>query len=214
MVLACMALEFMKVEETDECRDVICSAVRTAERHYDPNRRILLENVATSGAPPSNTPELRFFNPGHSIETGWFLLHCAPYSEDEARCRDMALDVIEGSLDVGWDREFGGLLYFMDLEGKPTLQLESPMKLWWPHTEALYALLRAYSETRRAVFLDWLEKVDAYSFSHFSDPEHGEWYGYLDRRGDPTHTCKGGNYKGFFHLPRFLLMSAQLLGKL
>ncbi|HOX05002.1 MAG TPA: hypothetical protein PK280_01260 [Planctomycetota bacterium] len=41
------------------------------------------------------------------------------------------------------------------------------------------------------------------------DRQHGEWFGYFDRQGNCTHTCKGGNHKGFFHLPRFLMMTAQ-----
>ena len=45
-----------------------------------------------------------------------------------------------------------------------------------------------------------------YSFDHFSDPVHGEWYGYLNREGMRTHQLKGGPYKGCFHVPRGLLL--------
>ena len=99
----------------------------------------------------------------------------------------------------------------MDVEQKPMLQLEAPMKLWWPHTEAIYALILAYTETRDPKWLKWLERVDAYAFQHFSDPEHGEWFGYCDRSGKLTHTLKGNNYKGAFHVPRFLLFSLQAI---
>jgi N-acylglucosamine 2-epimerase len=127
--------------------------------------------------------------------------------------KQLALDALEGSLEFGWDKEFGGLPYFMDIEGKPTLQLESSMKLWWPHTEAIYALVLAYKLTGQQKWLQWLEKVDGYAFSHFADAKFGEWFGYCDRRGNLTHTCKGGNYKGFFHVPRFLLMSIQAIDR-
>jgi len=127
----------------------------------------------------------------------------------DSTMQKMALSTLEGSLEYGWDKEYGGLYYFMDIEDKPTLQLESTMKLWWPHTEAIYALVLAYSMTGDNKWLDWLQRVHQYSFSHFVDVEHGEWYGYCDRTGHPTNTCKGGNYKGFFHVPRALLFSIQ-----
>jgi len=81
------------------------------------------------------------------------------------------------------------------------------MKLWWPHTEALYAVILAAMLTKDAKWQSWLEKLDKYTWEHFPDPACGEWFGYCDRQGNSTHTCKGGNYKGFFHVPRFLMMS-------
>ncbi|XP_072102382.1 N-acylglucosamine 2-epimerase isoform X4 [Mobula birostris] len=75
------------------------------------------------------------------------------------------------------------------------LQLEWDMKLWWPHTEALVALLLGYQLSRDPRLLDFFRQVFDYSFSHFPDQEHGEWYGYLNRRGEVTHTFKGGPFK-------------------
>ena len=37
----------------------------------------------------------------------------------------------------------------------------------------------------------------------------GEWFGYCNRDGSRLHDCKGGNYKGCFHVPRALLMCMQ-----
>jgi N-acylglucosamine 2-epimerase len=112
---------------------------------------------------------------------------------------------------MGWDPEYGGLYYFMDIQGKPTLQLEASMKLWWVHTEAIYALVLAYTLTHEPRWLEWLERVHTYAYQHFADPEYGEWFGYCDRYGKVTHTLKGGSYKGFFHVPRSLLFSIQRL---
>ena len=213
MVLASMAIELIQVEDDDRYRQVMADAVAGAKRHFDAERRILVENaVLGDNSEVEGWPEGRFFNPGHSIEVAWFLLHLLEYVDD-AQCRQMAFDALEGSLEFGWDREFGGLFYFMDLEGKPTLQLESSMKLWWPHTEALYALVLAHSMTEEERWLEWLERVDEYVCDHFVDEEYGGWYGYCDRRGNLTHTCKGGNYKGFFHVPRALLMCVQQIEK-
>jgi N-acylglucosamine 2-epimerase len=119
--------------------------------------------------------------------------------------------VIDGSLDRGWDRDSGGLFYFIDIGSRPTLQLESTMKLWWPHTEALYALLRALALTGDQMWRRWLDRVADYAFDRFSDPVCGEWFGYCDRAGQRTNLCKGNNYKGCFHVPRLLLLSLQVL---
>ena len=208
MVLASMAIELIQVHDDPRYRQVMQAAVEGAVRHYDSGRRIFLENAVLDGPDLKNWPEGRFFNPGHSIEVAWFLLHVLEHMPDSAH-QKLALEAIEGSLEFGWDKEFGGLYYFMDVEGRPTLQLESSMKLWWPHTEALYALLLAYRWTGEDRWLTWLERVDEYAYRHFVDEEYGGWFGYCDRRGNLTHPCKGGNYKGFFHVPRFLLMSVQ-----
>ncbi len=201
MVTASMASEIAKVDPDPRYREVLRECLEASRSLYDPSRRIFLEY------PPADTPEGRLFCPGDSIEASWFLLHAGPDEE----MRALLLDSIEGALEFGWDKEYGGLYYFMDVEGLPPLPLESNMKLWWPHTEAIYATILAYSLTSERRFLTWLERIDAYAFAHFSDPAHGEWFGYCDRRGELTNTAKGNNYKGCFHVPRMLLLSYQLL---
>ena len=38
---------------------------------------------------------------------------------------------------------------------------------------------------------------------HLCDADGGgEWFGYLRRDNTVFNRCKGGNYKGFFHVPR------------
>ena len=121
------------------------------------------------------------------------------------------LDVLEHSLALGWDAEQGGggLLYMMDLCGKPLADctVTAEHKLWWPMSEALYALMLAIELTGdEARWLPWLRKVHTFIYSRLCDAPY-EWYGYLRRDGSPANTCKGGNYKGFFHVPRGLLLS-------
>ena len=210
MVIALLAMEIVKFDPSPVYEGWLDWCLRAVRAHYDAGRRILLENAMPDDAGFRATPEGRFFCPGSAIEVAWFLLHVEKQRPNAPVCA-MLLEVIEGSLEYGWDREFGGLYYFMDVESKPLLQLEAPMKLWWPHTEAIYACILAYKETRDEKWLRWLERVDAYAFEHFSDPEYGEWFGYCDRSGRLTHTLKGNNYKGAFHVPRFLLFSLQAM---
>lgn len=214
MVLANMALELMKEEQRPRYVRIIRDAITGVLRHYDARRRLLRENVPLDARQDLNAwPEGRFFNPGHSIETAWFLLRMLEHCPD-ARHRQIALDAIEGSLEFGWDKKYGGLFYFMDVENQPTIPLESDMKLWWPHLEAIYAVLLAYKLTGEKRWLAWLAKLHDYTFGHFVDRRYGGWFGYLDRRGNVTNDCKGNNYLACYHVTRSLMMSAQLIEKI
>jgi N-acylglucosamine 2-epimerase len=208
MVLASMALEFAALRPDARYDRVIEEAMEGVRRHYDAERRILVENVPLDGRDLSAWPEGRLFNPGHAVEVAWFLLHMLERFPD-AELQRLALDALEGSLELGWDAEHDGLFYFVDTQGRPLPQLEANMKLWWPHTEAIYALVLAHTLTGEERWAQWLKRVHDYSYAHFADLARGEWFGYCDRQGNLTHQSKGGPYKGFFHVPRALLFSIQ-----
>ncbi|NJN17929.1 MAG: N-acylglucosamine 2-epimerase [Oscillochloris sp.] len=210
LVVGMMALDLARFTNDPRYDAVIRDTITGVARHYDAARRIFVENIGLDGRDLSALPEGRMFNPGHSIECAWIMLQMLDRVPDR-ELSHMALEAIAGSLDLGWDHEYGGILYFVDLAGKPTLQLESTMKLWWPHAEAIYALVLAYTRSGEARWLEWLERVDGYTYGHFVDPEYGEWFGYCDRQGNLALSSKGGNYKGFFHVPRALLFSVQAI---
>eukprot|EP00948_MAST-09A_sp_MAST-9A-sp1_P003871 g3871.t1 len=216
----------------------IMAAMVNCKAHFDTrvNRNVFLENAHKVNGCSSDTPEGRLFVPGHSIEVAWFLLKMCDtvrtYSSqpfvltDEAlaqanACEELALKVIEGTLKQGWDSKFGGLFYMMDIEGKPLVDCTCTAdgKLWWPHTEAMIALIMAFVRdkdvNRKEKWIEWLKKVDDYTYNHFAErPDDklgvGGWYGYCNRDGSLSSTCKGGSYKGFFHVPRALLMCIQI----
>jgi len=151
-------------------------------------------------------------NPGHSLEAAWFIAVEALRRNDK-ELLDKSLNIIDWSLEIGWDKEYGGLFSFVDIEGKPAEQLEWDMKLWWPHTEALYATALAWKATNDVKYKDWFEKFHDYSFSKFADNEYGEWFGYLHRDGTVSNTLKGNIFKGPFHLPRALMLLADLFAQ-
>ncbi|XP_058678300.1 N-acylglucosamine 2-epimerase [Ammospiza caudacuta] len=91
------------------------------------------------------------------------------------------------------------------------LQLEWSMKLWWPHAEAMVALLAAQRFQPRPSLVSQFLQVAQYTFDKFRDPEHGEWFGYLNRDGSVALSIKGGPYKGCFHVARALLMCEEML---
>lgn len=209
LVKAMMTLELMKDHQDARYGKVLEDCFTAMDLHYDPARRLWRENALLEGN-QDDLPEGRLFSPGSAVEVAWFLLHALEQQPDAGRLHRL-LEGIEGSLEFGWDRDYGGLFYFMDVEGKPLLPLEGQMKLWWPHTEAIYATLLAYSLTQEDKWLEWLARLDDYAFRHFADPEFGEWFGYCDRQGHQTSLLKGNHYKGAYHVTRFLLFSLQRL---
>jgi N-acylglucosamine 2-epimerase len=125
----------------------------------------------------------------------------------------LGLDLIRWGFDLGWDPQYGGIFNDVDAEGKPMYganALLADTKLWWQAAEALYGLLLGFAETGDPWYWEAYRKVHEYSFSHFADPEFGEWYGYLDRTGRPINTSKGSDRKTVFHIGRNFFWCARL----
>jgi N-acylglucosamine 2-epimerase len=190
--------------------DLLRSGVSIIERHWKPEMGVLLENVAPDGEPLLDLPEGRMFHPGHAIESAWMLMEIARWRDDYSLLQT-AVDILLAALKQGWDTEYGGLRYITNYDWTPTHSLEADLKLWWPHCETLYALLLGWDLTGREDLGDWYEMVHDYTFSHFPDPEYGEWFGYLNRDGSRVWSAKANGWKGFFHLPRILYRCFRLL---
>jgi N-acylglucosamine 2-epimerase len=180
------------------------------EKHWKPDRRALLENVAMDGSPLLDLPEGRMFHPGHAIESAWMMMEVAIKGNNN-ELMVSAIEILLASLEHGWDQEYGGIRYITNIDWTPCHNLEADLKLWWPHGEALYALLLAWAKTGREDLGQWYEKVHDYTFNNFPDQEYGEWFGYLNRAGSKIWSAKANGWKGFFHLPRILFRCYQLL---
>ncbi len=182
--------------------------------HVHPELHCVLENVAEDGEARLYYTDGRVVNPGHDIEGVWFLLEHARRTGD-AELVKRAAQIFDWAVAAGWDSEYGGLLYFVDALGKPPEAYEHDMKLWWPHDEILISSLMLYRNTKDEKYLDWFYTTLDYCKKHFSDPEYGEWYGYLRRDGLPTMpSTKGSTFKGPFHLPRMLIMTDLTAGEI
>lgn len=180
--------------------------------HIDRKLQTVFERVLPDGSHPDNM-EGRLLNPGHALETLWFLLHRVAGKGDKAKINDIA-EIMLWPAERGWDEKYGGFFYYQDYKGFPTEKLESDMKVWWVHAEALCAFLLAYKFTGDSRHEAWFKRVDEYTWKHFPDPEYGEWYGYLNRQGEPALSQKGGKWKGFFHLPRSLIVCIDWLNEM
>ncbi len=179
-------------------------------RHFaKPERRVLLETVNEDGSLAEGC-EGRCVNPGHCLETAWFIMEEGRYRGDPSLV-ERALPIVEWSLERGWDQEHGGIFSFVDLEGRTPAQIEWDMKYWWPHCEATYACLLAWALTGEPRWERWFDTLHDYTWRRFPDPVHGEWFGYLRRDGSVANDVKGNHYKGAFHVPRFELYSGLLL---
>ena len=184
-------------------------ARRVLQHFVRPKRKLLVEFLSADYSElPS--PEGTFVMPGHAIESMWFVLHWALRQGDQEMIRQ-AVEVVRWHLEAGWDPEFGGIFLGIDAEGLSPFLPHSDKKLWWPHTEALYALLLAHKVTGESWCWNWYRRVHEWAFRHFSMPEVGEWRQRLDRSGQPVADVVALPVKDPFHLPRAAILILQLL---
>jgi N-acylglucosamine 2-epimerase len=213
MMLLCVS-EQMRRHDEDPLYDEVAgrAVVELLSDFVRTEERALVENVGPRGE-LLDLPEGRLICPGHAIETAAFLMEHGRRLDDK-RMIYSACEVLDWSLERGWDAAHGGIVYFTDAQGRPPEQLEHDMKLWWPHVEALRAALLAYRLTFEKRYRDWFLKLHEWTFAHFPDPEFGEWFGYLHYDGTVALPQKGGLWKGAFHVGRGLLDCWRLLEEL
>ena len=177
-----------------------------------PEHRLLFEFTALDGS-LIDTPQGRSIVPGHAIESMWFMIQIFRQAGDVARVRQ-AIEAIRWHLEFGWDEEQDGLYHARDAEGGEAWWRFADAKLWWPQTEALYALLLAYEETGAQWCLDWYWRVHDYAFAHYPVREHGEWTQKLDRYGRKMTETVALPVKDPFHLPRALILGIEAVERM
>ncbi len=213
MILANLTLEMDWLLEGTQLSVTLAQTVDEVMNDFlDRDRNLLLENTALDGR-WIDCFEGRLVNPGHGIEAMWFVMDIAQRSGN-TQLINQAIDIVLSTLKFGWDNRDGGIFYFIDIQGHPPQQLEWDQKLWWVHLEALVALSMGYQLTKRDDCWLWYQKVHDYAWSHFADPEQGEWFGYLNRKGEVLLNLKGGKWKGCFHVPRSMYLCWQQFQKL
>ena len=203
MILCNLSLELEHIIGKEKVNELVPDIIHEVmEVFYQPKLGLVLENVNVDGS-FADCFEGRLMNPGHTIEAMWFIMDLGIRLNDKSLI-DKAVTIMLNTLEYGWDKEYGGIFYFLDIQGHPPQQLEWDQKLWWVHVEALVALAKGFQHTGDLRCKEWFEKVHDYTWSHFKDEQYGEWFGYLNRRGEVLLPLKGGNWKGCFHIPRSL----------
>ncbi len=212
MILANLSLEMDWLLSSDRLEKILDRTVAEVMGDFlDSATGLMYENVTPEGE-HLDCFEGRLINPGHGIEAMWFIMDIANRRHNE-QLINQAVDVVLNILDFGWDKQYGGIYYFMDAQGYPPQQLEWNQKLWWVHLETLVALAMGYRLTGRKECWTWYQKVHDYTWKHFADPNYGEWFGYCDRCGEVLLNLKGGKWKGCFHVPRALYLCWQQFKK-
>lgn len=202
MILLVTAQELRKATPDPICTEVIDRCIAEIERDFlKPEFRCVLETVGPHGE-FYDTFDGRLINPGHSIEAGWFILEEARVRGSDRRLIELGTKIIDWSLELGWDSQYGGLLYYRDARGLACTEYWNDMKFWWPHNEAIIGALLAYQLTGDDKYARWHQMVHDWAYAHFPDPLYGEWFGYLLRDGSVSTTLKGNMWKGPFHLSR------------
>lgn len=122
----------------------------------------------------------------------------------------------------------GGLLHYCDVRGGPPAGLTEgvaaePMlrqvqegwgdKLWWVHSEALYTTLLCHARTGDPSFLDLYDRIFAYTFRTFPNPDREirEWIQIRKRDGTPQDKVVALPVKDPYHILRNVIQIIELL---
>lgn len=204
MIMINVASCIKKVIEDPELDIQIDESVHALRTYFmHPEFKALLETVGPNGE-FIDTLSGRTINPGHCIETAWFLFDVAEARGGDKELTDLALTILDWSWDWGWDEQYGGIINFRDCKNLPSQDYAQDMKFWWPQTEAIIATLYAYKLTGNERYLKMHRMISDWTYAHFPDSEYGEWYGYLHRDGSVAQPAKGNLFKGPFHIPRMM----------
>ena len=210
MIMINVASRLKKVIADPElARQIDESLFKLKNDFMHPEFKALLETVGPAGE-FIDTCNGRVINPGHCIETAWFLFDVAMDRGGDKNLIDLGLTILNWSWDWGWDETYGGIINFRDCRNLPPQDYSQDMKFWWPQTEAIIANLYAYKLTGNELYLKRHRQVSEWAYGHFPDHEFGEWYGYLHRDGTVAQPAKGNLFKGPFHIPRMMVKGYQL----
>lgn len=204
MILVNVALIVKQVSNDPVLDNQIDSAISDIRNYFmHPEFHTILETVGPNGE-FIDTCIGRTINPGHCMETGWFLLDVARHRGNDPELVKMGTQIIDWAWEWGWDNEFGGMINFKDCKGFPPQDYSQDMKFWWPQCETILASLYAFNATHDEKYLEMHKLAFDWTFEKFPDREYGEWYGYLHRDGTVAQPAKGNMFKGPFHVPRMM----------
>ena len=210
MILINVASCIRKVINDPKLTEQIDESIDKLKKYFiHPEFKCLLETVGKNGE-FVDTCMGRTINPGHCIETSWFVLDVAKQRGWDKELTYMAVQIFDWSWDWGWDKQYGGIINFRDCRNLPSQDYSQDMKFWWPQTETIIASLYAYLATGDDEYIYKHQRISEWTYAHFPDAEFGEWYGYLHRDGTVAQPAKGNLFKGPFHIPRMMIKAYSL----
>ena len=210
MMLINVAQVLLQVSDDPVLETQIDRSIHELEQYLmHPEFETILESVGPEGE-FQDTIAGRTINPGHCMETAWFILDVARRRGGDPHLEKMGLTIIDWAWKWGWDEPYGGMINFRDCRNFSPQDYSQDMKFWWPQCETIIASLYAYRLTGDEKYLEMHRKAHDYAYRVFPDPEYGEWYGYLHRDGTVAQPAKGNLFKGPFHIPRMMFKAAEL----
>ena len=202
MIMMNTAQQLRETIGDSRCNEWIEKWINEIETYFvKDDIRCVMEQVTPDGC-IINHVDGRTLTPGHAIEGAWFILYEAMHRNNDKHLIDLGCRMLDYMWERGWDKDFGGMLYFRDVYNQPIQEYWQDMKFWWPHNETIIATLLAYLITGDEKYAERHKLVHEYSYNKFLDKQYGEWFGYLHRDGSIAQTAKGNLFKGPFHLPR------------
>ncbi|MFW6171248.1 MAG: AGE family epimerase/isomerase, partial [Planctomycetota bacterium] len=137
-----------------EADEWIERSINTIRRyHVKENLECVLETVGLNGELIDHF-DGRTLNPGHAIEAAWFIMSEGKHRGDSDLI-NLGSRILDWMWRRGWDNEYGGILYFVDVKGLPVQEYWHDMKFWWPLNETIIATLLAWSLTGDTKYADW-----------------------------------------------------------
>ena len=211
MMLINVANVIAQVSDDPVLEAQIDRSIDELEKYFmKPEFKSILEMVGPNGE-FIDTCAGRTINPGHCMETGWFILDIAKQRDWDPRLVRIGTTIIDWAWGWGWDEECGGgMINFRDCKDFPPQDYSQDMKFWWPQCETIIAALYAWQATGAEKYLEMHRKAFDYAYRVFPDSDYGEWYGYLHRDGTVAQPAKGNLFKGPFHIPSMMLKTAEL----
>ncbi len=183
---------------------------------YDEERHLIKEHVSDNGNRLKTLLD-RHINPGHTLEDSWFWIECLERYGDLSGWMDRIEGIVQATFALGWDKEEGGLLRFVDCEGgmphgtsgesryEELILNTWDMKLWWPHSEILYLFTLLYKLTGKQVYEDLYDRSFEYVFTLFPQGTDREWIQIRKRDGKPDDFPVALPVKDPFHILRNFL---------
>jgi len=183
-------------------------------------QNILCERLFHDGtlhlfAAPDWTPEPGPVSYGHDIEAAHLLMDAAMVLDGaiDDRTATVARQLIDHTLDSGYDSRFGAFINLGSQTGEPI----DTNKVWWVQAEALLGLIRGRElpDARSTVYLEFAKRTWNWIRTKQIDSEHGGWFDNLTESGEIIGSGQKGHYwKTAYHDGRALLFGAKALRRI
>jgi mannobiose 2-epimerase len=157
---------------------------------------------------PATDPTGAGFFFGHLVEFAWLRIR-AQQVLGEPPDWNLFSRLLDHALTHGYDHARGGL-YFSGTGERLAMQTD---KEWWVQAELLAALTDGLKHDARASYLDALEKLIRFVWTHQVDPRDGIWLDTVTADGQPKVTTKADSWKANYHDLRAMLKFIEAFGE-